>query len=119
MLFDFEWSMPNRSAVEKVERRAHREALRLRDLVLVVREHQVDAPGVDIHGVPEVTPCHSTALDVPPRPPLAERSIPNHVPIFRFVRLSRGFSRRGVSGRGGGQAVSEVYGEGAGARGKG
>ena len=40
-------------------------ALRLCDLVLVVREHQILAAGVDVEGLAEVAGAHRGALDVP------------------------------------------------------
>ncbi len=50
--------------------------LRLRDLVFVMREHQVDSTGVDVESFAEVALAHRRALDVPARPPAPERRIP-------------------------------------------
>ena len=57
------------------ERRA-RGGLRLGDLVLVVREDEVDAAGVDVEGLPEIAHRHRRALEVPPRAPGADRRLP-------------------------------------------
>ncbi len=43
-------------------------AARLRDLVLVVREHEIDAAAVDVEGLAEMLPRHRRAFDVPARP---------------------------------------------------
>src|SRR5664280_1269112 len=43
-------------------------AARLRDLVLVMRKHQIDAAAVDVEGLAEMLPGHGRALDVPARP---------------------------------------------------
>ncbi len=48
--------------------------LALGDLVLVVREDQVDAAGVDVERRAEVGHAHRRALDVPARPALADRA---------------------------------------------
>ena len=50
--------------------------LRLGDLVLVVREDEVDAAGVDVEGRTQVAHAHGRALDVPARPALADRGRP-------------------------------------------
>ena len=59
-----------------MEPRAHERlaggGLGLGDLVLVVREDEVDAAGVDVEARPEVAHAHRRALDVPARPALAE-----------------------------------------------
>src|SRR5438445_2984505 len=51
--------------------------LGLRDLVLMVREHQVYAAAMDIEGVAQVALAHRRALDVPARPPAPEWRIPS------------------------------------------
>ena len=43
-------------------------ATRLRDLVLVMRKHQIDAAAVDVEGLAETLPGHGRAFDVPARP---------------------------------------------------
>src|ERR1035437_6542753 len=43
-------------------------AARLRDLVLVMRKHQIDAAAVDVEGLAEMLPGHGRALNVPARP---------------------------------------------------
>ena len=50
--------------------------LRLRDLVLVVREHEVNAAGVDVERLAQVALAHRRAFDVPSRPARAEWCIP-------------------------------------------
>ena len=50
--------------------------LGLRDLVLVVREDQVDAAGVDVEARAEVAHAHGRALDVPAGAPLPEHRRP-------------------------------------------
>src|SRR5712692_8951326 len=50
--------------------------LRLRDLILVVGEHQVDAARVDIERLPEVMLAHRRAFDVPARAPESKGRIP-------------------------------------------
>ena len=51
----------------------------LGDLVLMMGEDIVYAPGVDIQLLSHVLGGHGRALDVPPREPLAPRAIPLHV----------------------------------------
>ena len=58
-------------------------ALGLRDLVLVVREDEVETAGMDVDGLAEVLVRHSRALDVPARTALAA---PRRIPC-RFARL--------------------------------
>ena len=55
-------------------------ALALRDLVLVVGEPEVDAPGVDVEAFAQVLHRHRRALDVPSGEPLAPRRVPLHQP---------------------------------------
>src|SRR5260370_31087082 len=50
--------------------------LRLGDLVLVVREQQVDAAAVDVEGVPEEVLAHGRAFDVPAGASATERRLP-------------------------------------------
>jgi hypothetical protein len=56
--------------------------LRLRQLVLVVRELEVEAPGVDVNGVPNQIAGHGGALNVPPGPALAPGGPPERLPAF-------------------------------------
>ena len=56
--------------------------LALGDLVLVVREDEVDAAGVDVERLAEVAHAHRGALDVPARAPGPDRGLPR-----RLVRL--------------------------------
>jgi hypothetical protein len=48
-------------------------ALRLGDLVLVVRELQVDPAGVDVESLSQVLQAHRRALDVPAGEAVAPR----------------------------------------------
>jgi hypothetical protein len=48
----------------------------LRDLVFVMRKHEVFAAGVEIEGVAEIFHCHGGAFDVPAGAAVAERRIP-------------------------------------------
>ncbi len=48
-------------------------SLRLRDLVLVVGEFQVDPAGVDVEALAEVLEAHGRALDVPAGEAVAPR----------------------------------------------
>ncbi len=50
--------------------------LALRDLVLVVREHQIRAAAVDVEGFAQAAGRHHRALDVPARPAGAPRRCP-------------------------------------------
>jgi hypothetical protein len=52
-------------------------ALALRDLVLVVREDEVNAPGVDVEGLAEVLHGHRGALDVPAGTPATDLGVPS------------------------------------------
>ena len=56
--------------------------LGLRDLVLVVRKHEVDAPRVDVQGGPEVALAHRRAFDVPSGTAAAERRVPRGADLF-------------------------------------
>ena len=59
---------------------------RLRDLVLVVREHEVESAAVDLEHRPERVLGHRRALDVPARPAATPRRVPGGV-LARLVRL--------------------------------
>ena len=48
----------------------------LGDLVLVVREHEVDAAAVDVEHLAQMLPAHRRALDVPARPAASPRALP-------------------------------------------
>ena len=65
----------------KARERPARGALRLRDLVLVVRELQVHAPGVDVKGLAEVCHRHGRALQVPAGAARAERAVPARLAV--------------------------------------
>jgi hypothetical protein len=69
-----------------VRRRPSDERRRLRDLVLVVGEHVVLAPGVDVESRPQVAEGHCRALEVPAREALAPAAGPAEVPV-RVGRL--------------------------------
>src|SRR5207248_10809510 len=62
------------------------ERARLRDLVLVVRELQVEAAAVDREARAEVALRHRGALDVPTRPAPTPRRVPRGV-LAGLVRL--------------------------------
>lgn len=51
-------------------------ATRLGDLVLVMRENQVDAAAVDVEDVAEIAPAHRRAFDVPAGSPATPGAIP-------------------------------------------
>jgi hypothetical protein len=57
-------------------------ALALGHLVLVVREHQVEAAAVDVEGDPEELPGHGRALDVPARAPVAPGARPRRLALL-------------------------------------
>ena len=59
--------------------------LALGDLVLVVREDQVDAAGVDVERRPEVGHAHRRAFDVPARPPRADGGLPRRLAGLRAL----------------------------------
>mmetsp|Transcript_8943 Transcript_8943/g.21943 ORF Transcript_8943/g.21943 Transcript_8943/m.21943 type:complete len:212 (-) Transcript_8943:887-1522(-) len=63
---------------------------RLGDLVLVMREDQIDPTGMDVDGVPQERFCHGTALNVPTRTTTAPRAIPPDVSVLLFVCLPQG-----------------------------
>src|SRR5215472_5182791 len=56
--------------------------LRLRDLVLVMRKHQVDAAGMNVQRVPEISLAHRRALDVPARPAAPKRCVPGSTDLL-------------------------------------
>jgi hypothetical protein len=56
--------------------------LRLRQLVLMVRELEVEAPGVDVDGVPNQIAGHGGACNVPPGPTLTPWGRPERLPAF-------------------------------------
>ena len=60
-------------------------ASRLGDLVLVVREHEVDAAGVDVERRPEVGHAHRRALDVPAGPARPDRRVPRRLAGLRAL----------------------------------
>src|SRR4029077_1650325 len=62
------------------------ERARLRDLVLVVRELEVESAAVNLEARTEVLLRHRGALDVPARPDAAPRRLPPGV-LARLVRL--------------------------------
>ena len=81
-------------------------AARLRDLVLVVRKHQIDAAAVDVEGLAEMLPRHRRAFDVPartarrsdvarrrPRRLAAVRRLPQHE-IHRVALVGRDIDAR-------------------------
>ncbi len=81
-------------------REAVAERARLRDLVLVVREDEVEPAAVDLELRSEVLLRHDRALDVPARPPASPGRVPGRVLVaascaFQSAK-SRGSSLRGV-----------------------
>src|SRR5262249_47765878 len=68
--------------------------LRLRRLVLVVREDEVHAPAVEIEGLAQPLPRHGRALDVPSRPPGTPRGLP--VRLARLGALPEGEVERAL-----------------------
>src|ERR1019366_8727619 len=58
------------------------ERLRLRDLVLVVRENQVPAAGVYVQGLPQVVDRHDGTLDVPAGTPRSDGSVPEWLALL-------------------------------------
>ena len=63
------------------------ERLRLRDLVLVVREDEIQTAAVDLERRPEDLLGHRRALDVPARAAAPPRRVPPRVLGLRLVRL--------------------------------
>src|SRR5436190_23194273 len=57
----------------------------LGDLVLVMREDQIDAAGVDVERLAEVLHRHRRALDVPARAARADRGLPRGLARFRAL----------------------------------
>ena len=62
---------------------------RLRDLVLVMREHQVFAAGVQVEGFAEILHRHGGALDVPAGAAVAERGIPCVLAGLRAFHIAK------------------------------
>ena len=58
-------------------------AAALRDLVLVVREDEVEAAGMDVEGLAQVLGAHRRAFDVPARPAAAPRARPARLIVGR------------------------------------
>ena len=77
---------PQHPVVHPEPRELVPERARLRDLVLVVREDQVEPAAVDLEHRPEVLLGHRRALDVPARPAAAPRRVPPRV-LALLVRL--------------------------------
>ena len=65
-----------------MRKRAAVGALGLGDLILVVREDEVKAAGVDVDGRAEVFVDHSRALDMPAGTSLAPAGIPVRLAFF-------------------------------------
>ena len=59
---------------------------RLRQLVLMMRENQIEPTAVDLEGRPEQRGGHRRAFDVPARPPLPPGGVPGGV-LAGLVRL--------------------------------
>ena len=59
--------------------------MRLSDLILMVRELQIQATGVDIKLRAQIFRRHRRALQVPPRTATAPRSIPTRLPRLRSL----------------------------------
>ena len=55
----------------------------LRDLVLMMREDQVEAAGMDVEGLAQMLGAHRRAFDVPARPPPAPRTRPSGLGVGR------------------------------------
>jgi hypothetical protein len=87
----------DQAVVEPVLREAVAGAGRLRQLVLVVREDEVDPAGVHVEGLAEVVHGHGGALDVPPRPARAPRRRPRR--LAGLGRLPAARSRAGRASR--------------------
>ncbi len=67
--------------------RLARRSLGLRDLVLMVREDQIDPTRVDVQGLDaeslaQLGERHDRAFEMPPRPTAPERRIPGRADIF-------------------------------------
>lgn len=56
--------------------------LALRNLIIMMRERQIDAPTVNIHHPAQHLTAHDRALDVPPRPPRPPRTLPARLPLL-------------------------------------
>src|SRR5580700_1499523 len=67
--------------------RLRRERLRLRDLVLMMREDQIDPAGVYVESLTQVLHRHRGAFDVPARPARPDLAIPEWLAVFwRFPK---------------------------------
>ena len=66
----------------------------LRDLVLVVRENEVETAAVDVEGLAEMRLAHRRAFDVPARPAAAPRAVPT-----RLVRVDGFHSTKSAGSR--------------------
>ena len=78
---------------EARERLAGR-AFALRNLVLVVREHEVDAAGVDVdRRLAEQPQRHRRALEVPARPPGADAELPGRLARLAWPSTARSRAR--------------------------
>ena len=77
---------PEHAVVHPDPRERTAQRPRLRDLVLVVREHEIEPAAVDLELRAKVLLRHDGALDVPSRPATAPRRLPRRV-LARLVRL--------------------------------
>ena len=88
---------PQHAVVHPDAREALARGLRLRALVLVVREDQVEAAAVDVEVLAELRVRHRRALDVPAGPPAAPGRVPGRV-LIRLVGLpEREVERRALA----------------------
>src|ERR1035441_315604 len=62
-------------------------ALALRDLILVMGEHEVFAPQMQVKAWPEEFHAHGAALNVPAGPAFAPRAGPEHRAVLRRARF--------------------------------
>jgi hypothetical protein len=67
------------------DERLARGCLALGDLVLVMREDQVDTTGMDVEGRPEVAHAHRRAFEVPARPARPDRRVPGRLRGLRSL----------------------------------
>ena len=84
---------------EARERLAAVGAFALRDFVLVVRELQVDAAGVDVDGLAQVRLGHRRALDVPARAAAAPGRVPAGQVVAWTASTARSRRDRACTGR--------------------
>ena len=87
-------AMVTQAVVQPVRRELVAEGLGLGDLVLVVREDQVDPAAVDVEGAAEILVRHGGALQVPAGPAAAPRGLPG-----RLAGLGRLPHARSPAGR--------------------